>query len=158
MAEEYTFDSIDFITVGTIGEPGQRVFHLQVGKGQRLLTLILEKEQAAALSASIKNVLEEIEKQFGRATDEPDLSETDYELREPILPSFRIAQIGLGYDDRFDRVLLVVSELLPEDATQEPRSAQVSATRDQMRGLAEFAARVVVAGRPTAQSNGKPRT
>ena len=48
MSSEYEFDSTDFITVGTIGPPGERIFHLQAGEGDHILTLIIEKEQADA--------------------------------------------------------------------------------------------------------------
>ncbi len=157
MANEISFDSIDFITIGTIGAPGQRVFHLQFAAGEQLVTLILEKEQAAAISASIKNVLQEIEQEYNRPTPESDLSGLDLELREPILPSFRVAQIGLGYDEQADRIILMMNELQPEDSPEEPQIARLLATREQMQVLAAQAARVVVAGRPTAQSNGKPR-
>ena len=53
MSQEYELDALDFITVGTIGPPGQRIFHLQARQENNLITLTIEKEQAAALAESV---------------------------------------------------------------------------------------------------------
>lgn len=154
MAQEIDLGNVDFITIGTIGAPGSRVFHLQAGSGDTLLTLTIEKEQAAAITTSINNVLEEIEKQHDRPTPEPTMAEYDMDLREPILPEFRIAQIGLAYDDDTDRMVLVMNELQTEDAIEQPALVRMGATRAQMMALAIHTRTVVASGRPTAQSNG----
>jgi uncharacterized repeat protein (TIGR03847 family) len=156
MSEEFEFDSADFITVGTIGPPGQRVFHLQVGKGNDLLTLTIEKEQASALADGIVEILDEIEKQLEVTTPEVDTSALDMDLHEPILPAFRVASMGLGYDVDSDRVILVVNELLPEDAPTEPRVVRMTATRTQTRALVDHTREVVAAGRPICGNCGRP--
>jgi uncharacterized repeat protein (TIGR03847 family) len=127
MADEYEFGSVDFITVGTIGPPGQRVFHLQAKQDDDLLTLIIEKEQASALAETILALIEKIQEDLDLPTDELNLQQLDLALLEPILPVFRVAQMGLGYDDNKDVLILVVSELLPEDAETEPRHARPDA-------------------------------
>ena len=149
MADEYEFGSVDFITVGTIGPPGQRVFHLQAKQDDDLLTLIIEKEQASAL-------IEKIQEDLNLPTDELNLQQLDLALLEPILPVFRVAQMGLGYDDNKDVLILVVSELLPEDAETEPRSARIVATRAQMQALARHTQNVVEQGRPICGNCGRP--
>ncbi len=156
MPEEYNLDLVDFITVGTIGPPGQRVFHLQAAQGDSLLTLIIEKEQAAALADSILGLLDEIKAKFGHETPPADLSGLDLDLQEPILPAFRVAQMGLGYDDEKDRLILVVSELLPQEIDAEPRTARMVATRSQMYALAIHAQEVVSQGRPICGNCGRP--
>lgn len=148
------FEQVDFVTVGTIGAPGQRVFHLQAGQGERLLTFTLEKEQAAAITSSVRTVLAEIEKELQRPTPAPVLASMDLDLREPILPTFRVAQIGLGYDQDLDLMVLVLTELLPSDHPEEPRAVRISASRAQMAALADHTRIVVAGGRATPQSNG----
>ncbi len=156
MADEYEFGSVDFITVGTIGPPGQRVFHLQAKQDDDLLTLIIEKEQASALAETILALIEKIQEDLGLPTDELNLQQLDLALLEPILPVFRVAQMGLGYDDNKDVLILVVSELLPEDAETEPRSARIVATRAQMQALARHTQNVVGQGRPICGNCGRP--
>ena len=49
---EIELDPVDFITVGTIGPKGQRTFHLQAGKDDKLVSFGIEKEQVGALGRS----------------------------------------------------------------------------------------------------------
>jgi uncharacterized repeat protein (TIGR03847 family) len=156
MADEYEFGSVDFITVGTIGPPGQRIFHLQAKQDDDLLTLTIEKEQASALADTILALIEKIQEDLGLTLDEVNLQKVDLDLLEPILPLFRVAQMGLGYDDAADVLVLVVNELLPEDAATEPRSARIVATRAQMQALALHTQDVVGQGRPICGNCGRP--
>ncbi len=156
MPLEFELDSVDFVTVGTVGPPGNRIFHIQAKKGEQLLTLIAEKQQVAALAESILSVLDEIEREFELPVPEADHSTLDLELHEPILPVFRVAQMGLGYDNERDHLILVVNELLAEDASGEPRVARISATREQMHVLALHALEVVAQGRPVCGNCGQP--
>lgn len=154
MPEEIELDPVDFITIGTIGPKGQRVFHLQAGRDEQLITLTFEKEQASALAESIANMLREIEEEFSAKTGSVVLSDYDMDLREPILPLFRVGQIGLGYDNVHDRLMVIFSELQNEGAEGEPRIVRLSATREQMSALAESARNVVQQGRARPESNG----
>jgi uncharacterized repeat protein (TIGR03847 family) len=156
MAEEIELNSIDFITIGTIGPPGERIFHLQAMRERQLVTLTIEKEQAAALAEGILSILKEIHEKFDLTTIEKSEGDLDLELQEPILPLFRVAQMGLGYDNTQDRLILFLNELLPEDATEEPRVVRLAATRLQMRVLAEHTQGVVSGGRPMCGNCGQP--
>jgi len=156
MAEEIELNPVDFITVGTVGPPGQRVFHLQAMRERQLVTLIIEKEQAAALAEGINSILSEIQEKFELSTASKAPADLDLELQEPVLPLFRVAQMGLGYDNDGDRLILFLNELLPEDATDEPRVVRLSVTRSQMQLLAERALEVVAGGRPICGNCGHP--
>lgn len=156
MAEEIELDSIDFITIGTIGPPGQRIFHLQAMRERQLVTLTIEKEQAAALAEGIFSILKEIQEKFDLTTLEDTHDNLDLDLQEPILPLFRVAQMGLGYDNTHDRLILFLNELLAEDTPGEPRVVRLAATRMQMRTLAEHTRAVVAGGRPICGNCGLP--
>jgi uncharacterized repeat protein (TIGR03847 family) len=156
MAAEYDLDKVSFVTIDTIGPPGQRVFHLQAGQNDTLLTLVIEKEQAAALADSITSLLVEIAERYNHPTPEADVRKFDLDLREPILPAFRVAQMGLGYDSDTDQIVLIVNELLPDDTEEEPNVARISATREQMSALAQHTRSVVSGGRPVCGNCGRP--
>ena len=53
---EIELDPVDYITVGTVGPKGKRLFHLQAGKGDQIISLVLEKEQARALSEALRDL------------------------------------------------------------------------------------------------------
>jgi len=152
----------DFITVGTIGPKGQRIFHLQSGKGGQLVSLTIDKEQALALSEAIREMLEDLQERRPEMVFSPtvDLTGIDMDLREPIEPLFRVAQMGLGYDDEQDMVVLVAPELVAVDENADPSQAEPNVvrlwcTREQMRLLSAHALEVVKAGRADPRQNGR---
>jgi uncharacterized repeat protein (TIGR03847 family) len=164
-SQEIELNPADFITIGTIGPKGQRIFHLQSGKDKQIVSLIIEKEQAFALSEAIREMLDDLDERrpnFGLAK-EVDLSKVDMDLREPIEPIFRVAQMGLGYDEDRDMVVLVAQELIAtteaedeeENAAPEPGIVRIWCSRQQMRTLSLHTLEVVKSGRADPKQNGR---
>lgn len=169
MGPHFTFDfeSVTHIVADAVGQPGRRTFFLQARQGTRIASLILEKQQVAALASSILQLLDELQQQH------PELEPADSpsqlpRLEEPINPAFRVGQLGLGYDADHDRVVLVAQALptVDEDDDEEegvtavadddlPR-ARFFATRTQMRALSERALSAVESGRPDCPLCGRP--
>ncbi len=181
MANIIELNPVDFVTIGTIGPKGKRIFHLQAGQDNRIVSFTIEKEQAHALSSAITDMLDDIDAHEHTRT-EADFSELDMELREPIEPLFRIAQMGLAYDAGDNKIILVAQELLPQepdfadddDALAEPEEdetvfnlfesqpgesrpqvVRMWCTREQMRALSLHALDTVKSGRPDAKQNGR---
>jgi uncharacterized repeat protein (TIGR03847 family) len=145
------------ITIEAVGPPGQRVFMLQASQGTEMITLKLEKEQAQVLAHSIDQLLEELAERFSQSTsmvEEPLASELM--LRNPIEPLFAIGQMGLGYDESEDALVLVVQELTSEEEAQNARIARFWATRGQMRAISRHTLEVVAMGRPICPLCGHP--
>jgi len=115
MSNVIELNPVDFVTIGTIGPKGRRTFHLQAGQDNRIVSFTIEKEQAQALSSAIAELLDDIEANAAART-EADFSQLDMELREPIEPLFRIAQLGLAYEANDNKIILVVQELVPQAA------------------------------------------
>lgn len=160
--QEIELNPVDFITVGTIGPKGQRVFHLQGGQDNHLVSLVIEKEQAWALSEAIREMLEDLDERHPdpAAPSEVDFSGLDMDLREPIEPIFRVAQMGLGYDEDRNMVVLVAQEMVPTDENADPDEIEPSVvrmwcSRRQMRLLSNFTLEVVKAGRADPKQNGR---
>lgn len=160
---EIELKPVDFITVGTIGPKGRRVFHLQAGKGTQIVSLIIEKEQAWALSEAVKELIDDLDERYPNpegTSAEVDLESIDMELREPIEPIFRVSQMGLGYDEDNNMVVLVAQELIPTgededpDAT-EPGIVRMWCDRQQMRALSLQAISTVQSGRADPRQNGR---
>ena len=145
------------ITIDAIGQPGQRVFLLQAGQGSQIVTLKLEKEQAQVLAHSIDQLLEEVSERFPRQIskmEEPLASELM--LREPVEPLFAVGQMGLGYDEAEDALVLVVQELTTEEEADTARIARFWASRGQMQAISRHALDVVASGRPICPLCNRP--
>src|SRR5215207_5437279 len=115
---EIELNPVDFITVGTIGPKGQRVFHLQAGKDNQIVSLVIEKEQAWALSEAIRELIEDLDTRYPGVSQEAveaEAGKIDMELRELIEPMFRVAQMRIGYVEYRNLVVLVAQELVVLD-------------------------------------------
>ncbi|MBK8021719.1 MAG: DUF3090 family protein [Chloroflexi bacterium] len=160
---------VDFITIGTIGPKGQRVFHLQAAKGDRLITLIIEKEQAGALSEALRELIDDLDQRVPAPSGRSPM--TNMELRDPVEPLFRVAQMGLGYDEEHDLVVLIAQELVPlgdeedeedqedqealDESENKPGVVRMWCSRAQMRALSEHSSQTVRQGRPDPKQNGR---
>jgi uncharacterized repeat protein (TIGR03847 family) len=75
-------------------------------------------------------------------------------LKEPVQPLFRVGNMGLGYNEDSDQVVLVAYELVEEG--EEPNVVSYWASRDQVQALIQHANDVVKAGRPICGNCGRP--
>jgi uncharacterized repeat protein (TIGR03847 family) len=144
------------VTVGYVGEPGRRTFHVQAEDLTERVTLVLEKEQVQALGELLTELLVRIDD--GPATD---WDRAAMSLREPVEPRFRVGEISVGYDPDADRFLLEFGEFVPDleavDVDElDPREVRFDTDRDQARRLAAHALEIVGQGRPRCQLCGRP--
>ena len=156
---EIDLDPCEHITADAIGQPGQRVFYMQGWeKDQPPTTVLIEKTQLDSLAIGVEQFLADVSRQnlnLGEASHEYD--EDKMHIHPPVDPIFRVGEIGLGYDQARDRVVIIVRELLTEE--EDPESAAVArfwCTRSQLRALARWGAEVVSRGRPVCPQCGQP--
>ena len=143
---------VEFITIGTIGPKGRRVFHLQAGHEGKLVSFTIEKEQAWALSDAINELIEELEERLDVNT-EVEMASLDMDLREPIQPMFRVAQMGLAFDEESEYIILIAEEFVREG--EEADVVRMWCSREQMYALSIQAMDMVESGRPSARQNGR---
>jgi uncharacterized repeat protein (TIGR03847 family) len=153
-------ESVDKITAGAVGEPGERTFFLQAREGERTITITVEKEQVELLASSILEILATVDLETG---DGP--ADAELELEPPLEPLWRAGRLSIGYAEDRDRMVLEVEELLPEREDEdeasaidapEPDPVRLWATREQMFALSRFGAEVAARGRPRCQFCGNP--
>lgn len=154
MAHHIELNPVSHLTVGTVGPPGQRVFYLQGSHGDEVITLLVEKHQAAMLSSSFESLLAELSDRHPDEDARKEAVWTDMRLREPLDVLFRVGNMGIGYNEEVGRVVLVAYELVQEE--EEPNMVSFWASRAQARSLARHAAEVVRAGRPICGNCGQP--
>jgi len=147
VSSSFDLGDVDAITVGTVGEPGRRVFYLQAVSGTQVVSLKLEKQQVAALVTYLATLLSDL--------PSPGPLPTDLDLVEPVLPEWAVGALGVSYDEATDRVLVQAEELMEEE-TDEGATARFLTTREQLAALAARGAEVVSAGRPPCPLCGQP--
>jgi uncharacterized repeat protein (TIGR03847 family) len=153
----YELNDVDRVTVGTMGEPGQRVFLLQAKQGGERLTLKLEKAQVRALAEYLGELLQGL--------DRPGHLPDDLDLEDPAEPEWVVGAIGITYVEELDRLLLVAEEAVfggdaggDDDDEDDPDAgdsgdsagdeARLFITREQASALAIRGTMLVEAGRP----------
>ena len=155
-------DPVDRITAGAVGEPGQRVFFLQGRQSERLVTILVEKQQVELLAASLVEILARSGKETGQGPKDEEM-----ELEEPVVPEWRAGRLSVGYDEDRDLVLLECEEISAEaddddeeeeplPLLDEPARVRFWATREQALALARHGAEVAAAGRPRCELCGNP--
>ena len=141
MSESFHFETVEMLTVGTLGPKGQRAFYLQCLAEGSLVSLKFEKQQAAALAEYLDRVLGQLPD-----SDEGE-SPADLDMREPVVEAWTIGSLGIAYDEHADRVILVAEELV-EDEDSAGASARFTLSRAQVGALVARARAVVSSGRP----------
>ncbi len=148
MSDSYDFDELDFMTVGTLGPTGERVFYLQCRAYGELVSLKLEKQQVAALAEYLDRILEDLPD--AETVEPPD----DLDLREPVVEAWAIGALGVAYAESEDRLVVIAEEYVEDEVT--PASARFSLSRAQVIGLIGRARETVAAGRPPCPFCSRP--
>jgi len=145
------FATTDSFTCGAFGEPGQRTFVIQVRADGDRVTMKCEKQQVAALSQYMRQLLE----------DAPEVEERPIEdamqITLPVEPNFVVGTVGIAYDPRNDRMVVQIDELTGEEVdNDEAARIRLHITRGQAAAFCEHADDVVAAGRPLCVFCGRP--
>lgn len=147
MAESFDLPSVDAVTFGTVGQPGQRVFYVQAWAGQTLMTLKAEKQQVASLAAALQQLLADL------PPEATPISAPG--LRTPVESAWAVGGIGLSaLDEATQRVTLLFEQLVAED--EEAATARIGVTVGQMVALVERGEELVAGGRPNCELCGNP--
>jgi len=115
----YEFESVDRFVCGTVGEPGEREFFLQVRSGTALVSASLEKSQASTLAQRLEILCKQIAKEDVTLVVDR-LERDDASLESPVDKDFVIGAISIAWDDELKRVaveLYSIKEIEVEDET-----------------------------------------
>lgn len=158
MGEEIDLQPIVHITTDAIGAPGKRVFYIQAWQGSRTISLIVEKIQIQSLAVGLEQFLAELQTRFPDLSEAPgDYDEEQMHIIPPVDPLFRVGELGLGYDQENDLVVLVARELIgEEDDAEQARVVRFWCTRSQIRTMCRWGMEVASRGRPLCPQCGEP--
>lgn len=153
----YLFDPPERFIVGTVGQPGERVFYLQARSGSRVTSVVIEKEQAQLLAEKILDLLEEVDRQLAGEIGLTQIAaiEDNGPLDTPISEDFRAGSLGLGWNSATNRVIVEAHANdgedppdIEDDSETGPDCLRVRIDVATARAFAKRAERVVAAGRP----------
>jgi uncharacterized repeat protein (TIGR03847 family) len=153
---EEDFADADALSVGAFGEPGRRVFLLQARRGTRVLTLKIEKGQAAQLATHFGRVLAD-----RPASDTPPSAENAL-MTDDLEPAWAVGAAELGYDQSSGQIVLVLTEFSAEEdeesgpVSAEPASVRVTIGLDQAAAFIAAVEQLLAAGRPPCPLCGYP--
>lgn len=131
---------------GTVGEPGERAFYLQIRSSYRLLSVAVEKAQVQAIIARLDVMIAEIRKSNPLINIEKFASD-DAPLESPVEAEFQVGAMSLAWDE--DSALICI-ELYELEEDEEDSSGEVAEINISLGMAIAFAARskaVVNAGR-----------
>lgn len=161
----HVFRSPDRFLAGTIGQPGEREFYLQVVDGRRVLSVACEKQQVAILADRLDLLITEVARRLGTEAAPADAAENAPLLDTPVDAEFRVGTMGLAWDGEGSQVIVellaltdeeVGEDIVLEDREDGPDALRVFLSLAEARSFAHHAQSVVAAGRPPCPLCGNP--
>jgi len=152
--------------VGTVGQPGERVFFVQATEAGRTISVRCEKQQAQILSERMGDLLDEIAAKSdvpippaGGVVDDLD------PLEMPVDAEFQVGTMGLGWDGEHSKIVVELLAMDPSatdesvvlsDAEDAPDALRVFLTPQRARQFVLRSEKVVSAGRAPCPLCGEP--
>lgn len=166
----HEFSWPDRVVIGTVGVPGARTFYLQVRTGKQIVSIALEKQQAAQLAEKIEEILDQLITLEGNPFSIPKgtpIELVDNDQLEAVQEQFRTGAMTLGWDPTTAQVVIEAYPITDVDADDNDESVdENSADVPDMlllrmpvgtaRAFAKRAREVVGAGRPACPLCGYP--
>ncbi len=162
----HIFRSPEKFLAGTIGQPGEREFYLQVVDRRRVLSVSCEKQQVAILADRLGSLITEVGRRFGAQPSATGAAQDPTRtLVTPVDAEFRVGTMGLAWDGEGAQVIVellaltdeeVGEDIVLEDREDGPDALRVFLSLAEARDFAHQAQQVVAAGRPPCPLCGNP--
>jgi uncharacterized repeat protein (TIGR03847 family) len=162
----YTFDDPDRFVAGAVGEPGSRTFYLQAREGTRVVSVLLEKVQVAALAERLTDLLEQLRSQGAEIPEGPEDPDRDSApLEQPVVEAFRVGAMAIVWDGEEGNILVEARALTDDegeavvdfdDDDDGPDLVRVKLEPSEALAFAARAVEVVESGRPPCPFCGQP--
>jgi len=110
----HEFSRPERFIAGTVGEPGERAFFLQVRSSYRLFSVAVEKAQVQAIIARLDVMVAEIRKSNPLINIEK-FSTDDAPLESPVEAEFQVGAMSLAWDEESTLICIELYELEEDD-------------------------------------------
>lgn len=176
---QHRFEFPDRFVAGTVGEPGSRTFFLQARQGNRLVSVVCEKQQVDVLADHLERILDELDKLADGTVDIPPSRQAARDLDPldaPLEEEFRVGTMTIAWDGVNDAVQIELFSVEDEpemdevasdeqaqhvleqlqDAASSAETLSVTISPDQGRDFVARARALVHAGRPACPFCAQP--
>lgn len=143
---KYEFTRPERFVAGTVGEPGERAFYLQLRSSSRLFSVAVEKAQVQAMSARLDVMINEIRKTNPLLIIEK-FSIDDAPLESPIDAEFQIGAMSLAWDEETQLICVELFELEDDEEEGEGEVVEINISVGMAAAFAARSKAVVNAGR-----------
>lgn len=143
---KYEFTQPNRFIAGTVGEPGERAFYLQIRSATHLLSVAVEKAQVQAISARLEVMISEIRKSSPLMIIEK-LAKDDASLESPIDAEFQIGAMSLAWDEATQLICIQLFELEDDEEDAEGDVVEINITLTMAAAFSLRSKAVVNAGR-----------
>jgi uncharacterized repeat protein (TIGR03847 family) len=143
---KYEFTQPDRFIAGTVGEPGERAFYLQIRASTRLFSVAVEKVQVQAISERLEVMISEIRKSTPLMIIEK-LPKDDAPLESPIEAEFQIGAMSLAWDEATQLICIQLFELEDDEEDAEGEVVEINITPAMAAAFSLRSKAVVNAGR-----------
>ncbi len=119
----HRYDSPDRFVAGTVGQPGERTFFLQAREGNRITSVVVEKQQVSVLAEHLERVLDEVLRRTSGAVEVPppvERAEDNSPLDAPITEEFRVGTMTIAWDPSVNKVVIELFSNVDRAEEDEP--------------------------------------
>ena len=131
---------------GTVGQPGERAFYLQVRSSSRLFSVAVEKAQVQAIAARMENMVSEVRKANPLITVDK-LPLDDSPLESPIDSEFEIGAMSLSWNEETSLICVELFELEDDEEDSDGEVLEINITLGMASSFSSRSKAVVNAGR-----------
>jgi uncharacterized repeat protein (TIGR03847 family) len=142
----HVFSRPERFVTGTVGEPGERAFYLQVRNSSQLLSVAVEKAQVQAITTRLDVMIAEIRKVNPLITIEK-FPIDDAPLESPVDSEFQIGAMSLAWDEETSLICIELYELEEDEEESDGEVAEVNITIGMAAAFSTRSKAVVNAGR-----------
>jgi uncharacterized repeat protein (TIGR03847 family) len=143
---KYEFTQPERFVAGTVGEPGERAFYLQIRSSFNLFSVAVEKAQVQTMAARLEVMIAEIRKSNPLMIIQK-LPTDDAPLESPVDAEFQIGAMSLAWDDEAKLICLQLFELEDDEEDSEGEVVELNITIAMAAAFTVRSKAVVNAGR-----------
>jgi uncharacterized repeat protein (TIGR03847 family) len=142
----HVFSRPERFVTGTVGEPGERAFYLQVRNSSQLLSVAVEKAQVQAITTRLDVMIAEIRKVNPLISIEK-FPIDDAPLESPVDSEFQVGAMSLAWDEETSLICIELYELEEDEEESDGEVAEVNITIGMAAAFSTRSKAVVNAGR-----------
>ena len=142
----HVFSHPERFIAGTVGEPGERAFYLQIRNSTRLLSVAVEKAQVQAIIARLDVMIAEI-RQINPLITIEKFPIDDAPLESPVDAEFQVGAMSLAWDEETSLICIELYELEEDEEESDGEVAEINITIGMATAFSTRSKIVVSAGR-----------